>query len=45
MKEDRVSSKGKFFAEYKVRYAGEGSGGRDKIEILNSNTVTQIYLM
>jgi hypothetical protein len=30
---DLVSSKGKSFAEYKVQYAKEGSGGRDTIDI------------
>jgi len=32
MEEDRVSSKGKSISEYMVRYAREGSGGRDTIE-------------
>jgi hypothetical protein len=42
MKEDHVSSKGKSFAEYTVRYVWEGSDGRDTTENQKSFTVNQI---
>jgi len=32
MEEDEVSTKDKYFAEYIVQYAKEGSGGRDTAE-------------
>jgi len=44
MKEDRVLSKGKSFAECMVQYAREGSSGRDTIENYKSFIMNQILI-